>query len=431
MRNAIPGVRSHGGSALLLLLGALLGGCEAPGDARTSIEMWAMGREGEVVQALIPEFERRHPDIAVRVQQVPWSAAHEKLLTAFAGDTLPDVFQLGNTWVPEFATLRALAALDPWLGDARADYFPGILDTNVIDGRTYGAPWYVDTRVLFYRRDLLKQAGIHEFPRTWAQWSETLRRLKDRGPAGSHPILLALNEWEPPVILAVQRGAGLLRERAQFGDFGSPAFREAFAFYLEFFRRGHAPAAGAGRLANLYQDFARGEFAMFLSGPWSLGELGRRMPPRLRDSWMTAPLPGPDAQQPGVSLAGGASLVVSSRSRHPRAAWALIEFLCEPAQQLAFFRLSGDLPARRSAWLDPLLADDPRIGAFRQQLDHVAATPKIPEWERIAATISRYGEAVIRGGMTTDEALAALNRDVDAILEKRRWLLANRQAKDE
>jgi multiple sugar transport system substrate-binding protein len=49
----------------------------------------------------MPEFERRYPEIQVKVQQIPWSAAHEKLLTAYAGDAMPDVFQLGNTWIPE------------------------------------------------------------------------------------------------------------------------------------------------------------------------------------------------------------------------------------------------------------------------------------------------------------------------------------------
>ena len=51
-------------------------------------------------------------------------------------------------------------------------------------------------------------------------------------------------------------------------------------------------------------------------------------------------------------------------------------------------------------------------------------TPKIPEWERIASAIARYGEAAIRGEMDIDGALEALDRDVDRVLEKRRWLLA-------
>ncbi|HLY38165.1 MAG TPA: sugar ABC transporter sugar-binding protein, partial [Candidatus Binatia bacterium] len=61
--------------------------------------------------------------------------------------------------------------------------------------------------------------------------------------------------------------------------------------------------------------------------------------------------------------------------------------------------------------------------AFWLQLQHTRSTPKIPEWERIASKIMRYGEAAIRGDVGLDEALAALDHDVDAVLEKRRWLL--------
>ncbi len=102
----------------LLLAGlcaVLLAACAREQDPRQVVRFWAMGSEGEIVRQLIPEFERRHPDIRVEVQQLPWTAAHEKLLTAYAGDALPDVCALGNTWIPEFALLGALAPLDPHL----------------------------------------------------------------------------------------------------------------------------------------------------------------------------------------------------------------------------------------------------------------------------------------------------------------------------
>src|SRR5207249_8954935 len=122
--------------------------------------------------------------------------------------------------------------------------FPGILDTNVIDGVTYGVPWYVDTRVLFYRRDLLAAAGHPDPPRTWAAWSDAMARLKARAGPERYAILLPLREWQPPVILALQLGAGLLRDGDRYGDFRSPAFRRAFDFYLDLFRRGLAPGTG-------------------------------------------------------------------------------------------------------------------------------------------------------------------------------------------
>lgn len=412
---------------LLVILLVLLSGCYSTADQTVTVEFWAMGQEGEQVQALLPEFERRHPDIRVRVQQVPWSAAHEKLLTAYAGDAMPDVFQLGNTWIPEFVALRAIEPLDArlkaWPEAALNDYFPGILATNRLDGRTYALPWYVDTRLFFYRTDLLAAAGFAEPPTTWADWLRAMNALKGAAGSERYAILLPINEWQLPVILALQRGATLLRDRDQYGNFQEPSFREAFAFYLSLFTQGLAPPVSNAQMANLYQEFANGKFAIYVSGPWNIGEFGRRLPAAVQPHWDTAPLPA-FAGAAGVSLAGGASLALSRTSSRQEAAWALLAFLAEPAQQARFYQLTGDLPARQSAWRDPALAGNRHAQAFWRQLQNLRATPSIPEWERIANRIAYYAELAVRQDLSIDDTLAALDRDVDRILEKRRWLLS-------
>jgi multiple sugar transport system substrate-binding protein len=422
--------RRLAGPALICLLA--LTGCGEPADQRVTVDLWAMGREGEVVQELTREFERLNPGIEVRVQQIPWSAAHEKLLTAFAGDSMPDVFQLGNTWVPEFVALDAIAPLDERLAAspelARDDFFAGIVATNEIDGRLYGVPWYVDTRLLFYRTDILAQAGYPEPPRSWAEWQDAMAAIEQVAEPEADAILLPNNEWAPIVILALQQGATLLQGDAECGNFDAPAFRRALAFYLSMFEKGFASATASAQIANLYQEFASGRFSMYVSGPWNLGEFARRLPDALQDDWATAPLPAPDGGYPGVSLAGGASLAIHRGSPHQEVGWQLIEFLASTPQQVRFHQLSGNLPARTAAWQDPVLADDPRAQAFFEQLQHVRSTPKIPEWERIATAITRRVEQAVRRETTPDAALAALDAEVDAILEKRRWLLEREQA---
>ncbi len=415
--------------ALLLLL---LSGCRPEAEAPVVVELWAMGREGEVVQNLVGEFERRTPGVRVRVQQIPWSAAHEKLLTAYVGGTMPDIFQAGNTWIPELVALGALEPLNQRVAHSTtvraADFFPGILETNVIDAVTYGLPWYVDTRLLFYRTDILEQAGYAQPPTTWRTWLDAMTRIKERAGPDNYAILLPINEWQTPVILALQLDASLLRDNDQYGNFRSPEFRQAFAFYLDLFRRGLAPHSGEAQVANLYQDFANGYFLFYVSGPWNIGEFRSRLPATLSDRWSTAPLPSPDENRPGVSLAGGASLAILRTSNHKDAAWKLIEYLSQPEQQAEFYRLTGDLPSRQQAWTDAALAQDRYARAFWTQLQQVRSTPKIPEWERIANQITRHAEAAIRGTMSIDDALNGLDQDVDALLEKRRWMLRRARA---
>jgi multiple sugar transport system substrate-binding protein len=390
--------------------------------AQQPIRFWAMGREGEVLDELLAPLRREAPALRWRIERIPWSAAHEKLLTAFAGDATPDIAQLGNTWIAEMAAIGALQPLDRRAeaeGLRAADHFSGIWQTNRIDGTLWGLPWYVDTRLLFYRRDLFERAGVTTMPVDWAGFVNALDALQKSGVRS--PLLLPLAEPEPLLALALQQPEPLLRNGGRFGDFRSAGFQRALAFYLERFAKGHAPYVMNNQIANLWQEFGRGSFAAFISGPWNIGELDRRLPASLKTSWATAPLPGPDG--PGASIAGGSSLVMFRRSARKDDAMRVLAYLGRPEVQLRFHALTGNLPPRRATWAMPPLASHVPSRAFAEQLERARPTPAVPEWERIAQEMQLFAAKAHRDKTPIAEATAALDVRVDAILEKRRWML--------
>jgi multiple sugar transport system substrate-binding protein len=438
-----PRWRPHGPRHAWWLTGlfaatVLTAGCERAAPHTTQLTFWTIGREGEAVTRLLPAFERLHPDIHVDVQQLPLTAAHQKLLTAFAGGSTPDLSQLGNTWLPELAALRALEPLQSRVDSSGvvkpADYFASIWATNMIDGTLYGVPWYVDTRLLFYRRDLLKAAGFDHPPRDWAKWRRMLAALSD---PSQHRwgILLPTNEYEQLMSLALQQdygpnaGDGLLRDGGRYGNFESTGFRRALTFYVDTFRLHQAPPITNVEAGNPWTEFGRGVYAFYFSGPWNIGEFRARLPKTQQDAWATAPLPGPAGA--GIGAAGGSSLVLFRTSPHKAAAWALIEYLSEPAVQQQFYDLLGDMPPRRSSWAGGALRDDPQARAFREQLEHVRPTPAVPEWERIANEMQLVAAQVIAGELTIDQAVVEMDRRTDRILEKRRWVLDHPHPADE
>jgi multiple sugar transport system substrate-binding protein len=400
--------------------------CSRRSHGANTVRFWAVGREGEYAVELLQDFLRERPDIEVDVQKLPWTAAHEKLLTAYAGDTLPDLCSLGNTWIPEFHALNALAPLDAFASQSRDitldDYFPGILDSNRVAGALYGVPWYVDTRLLYYRRDILQKAGFNAPPTTWAEWEQMLGAIKAMVGHDRYSVLLPLNEFEPLLVLSLQQPSDLLRDNGRYGNFRSADFHRTLEFYASMFRRDWAPKMTNTQISNVWDEFARGLFTFYVSGPWNIGEFRRRLPRERQNDWATAPLPGPDG--PGVSTAGGSSLVMFKRSPRREAAWKLIEFLSESATMQRFHALTGDLPPRRSAWRSSELANDAPSQAFAQQLERVRAAPKIPEWERIFQEMQLMAERVVRRTQAPDAATAQLDAWVDTLLEKRRWLRA-------
>lgn len=400
--------------------------CSKTDSGLTEIIFWAMGAEGEQVAPLITRFEKQNPDIRVKVQSIPWSAAHEKLLTAFAGNSTPDVCQLGNTWIPEFQAIGALEQLDNYIRQSSvvdsSYFFPGIWNTNVINNKTWGIPWYVDTRLLFYRTDVLQQVGYDHPPQTWDQWLDISRKIKllSTQPARKYAVFFStiFNDWYVPVILILNNNGRLLTADNCQAAFDDPATIEALEFYIRFFKERLA-IRNMSEVSNIFQGFSDGFFSMMVTGPWNVNEIRKRLPD-FENRWGTAPMP---AAKNRNSVAGGSSLVVFKSSQNPEAAFRFIEYFSRAEIQLDFFHITRDLPSVTAAWESDLLKNDKKISAFYQQLLHVVPTPQIAEWEQVAVKLQQYLEQVIYNRISLKEAIERLNDDVDHILQKRRWLM--------
>jgi multiple sugar transport system substrate-binding protein len=243
-----------------------------------------------------------------------------------------------------------------------------------------------------------------------------------------HAILLPTDEYAQPLIFGIQKGSPLLTEEGTRGAFSGTPFLEATRFYIGFFRDGLAPPVANTQVANVYQEFDRGDIAMWITGPWNIGEFRKRIPRDRQRLWATAPLPAPRAEDyPGISWAGGSSLAVVAGSPRAAEAWRLIEYLSQPEQQLRFYELSGDLPAAIAAWEDPRLASDEKVAAFKTQLSRVAPMPAVLEWERISLKVAEHLEPAIHGRESAESALEDLDAEIDRILAKRRWILDQRE----
>lgn len=379
----------------------------------TDLSFWAMSYQGDYAPFLMTAFTAE-TGLTVDVQSLPWTASHEKLLTAFAGDALPDVLMLPNGWVDEFAMIGAIRQLP---SRALLDgVFPGV----VPDVRTpHAVPWSVAPRVQFFRRDLLAAAGWDVPARDWDGWRRMAAAIKRRSP-DDYVFLFLLNWPDDLLTMFTQMGGRVLRERDTRGNFATPEGRAALAYYKSLFDDGFAPVVASTEVQDQFAAFAQGQFAIWNSGPTTLLDMRRRgaeLPP---DRWGTARIAGPDG--PGAISTRDVSLCVSTRSRRPDDAWALLRHCTAPASERRFAGLIGSLPAREAAWSGlPFPADV--IAPFAAQARTVAGSPSIPEWEQIWEQVALYAERAIRGLMSVEETLAALDVRVDAILAKRRALV--------
>ncbi|OGV07295.1 MAG: hypothetical protein A2499_08015 [Stygiobacter sp. RIFOXYC12_FULL_38_8] len=406
--------------------------CSQQKSDKVEINFWAMGVEGETVAKLIPEFEKQNPNIKVKVLQIAWIAAHEKLITAFASETLPDVFQLGNTWIPEFEAISSIEPLNKFVSKSsvisKEKFFDGIWETNVLDSTVYGIPWYVDTRVMFYRTDILKAVGYNNAPKTWAELYDASKKIKQK--FNSYSFFIPTNEWLPFILFGLQNNAELLKNKNQYANFSSKEFKEAIVYLTKFYHEDLAPV-DMQQVLNVYQAFGEGFFSIYITGPWNVTEFQNRLPKDVQDKWMTAPLPSPNNEYPGYSLPGGSSIVLNAKSKNKEAAWKWIEFLSSYKTQYEFYKLVSSLPAVKKSWEYPEFVNDRYIKAFYDQLQRTKPAPKIPEWEQIVfqKVQQEMVEPIARKRISIDDALKKLDEDVNKVLEKRRYILSKKHAK--
>jgi multiple sugar transport system substrate-binding protein len=380
------------------------------GKAKGDITVWALGAEGEKLGEIAADFEAANPDAKVKVTVIPFDAAHNKISTAIAGGQTPDVSLVGTTWVPEFSATGALDATPTDLIDS-STFFEGSWSTTEVDGTSYGVPWYTETRLIYYRKDLAEKAGVTP-EAGWSQddFKAFTQAMQDKAGAKWGISLQpgGQGSWQTYMPFAWQRGAELV-DGEQF-SFNTPPMQEALDFYASFFEEGISPTDLAE--GGLETGFINGDIGAFVSGPWHMGILRDQGGPEFEDKWALAPMPTEEA---GTSFTGGGDLVVFKDSKNRDAAWKFVDFLTQPEQQQKLYELVGSLPAVQSTWESGELSTDPLLKAFGDQLQDAKSSPAIETWEQVAAPLDDAIEQVSLGTSEPDGALGSAEQKANSI----------------
>ncbi|MBC1500903.1 sugar ABC transporter substrate-binding protein [Listeria weihenstephanensis] len=400
---------------MVLTLGVALAGCGNSDDAADTkvLNVWAMGDEAKQLPKLAKEFEK-DTGIKVKVQAIPWANAHDKLLTAVASKSGPDVVQMGTTWMPEFVAAGALEDLDSYT-DKYAElegknFFDGSAKTTKFDDKTYAVPWYADTRVLFYRTDILKKEGYDHAPKTWDELSEVAKKLSDRGD-DMYGLNIDGKEQSLGFMFGRQNGSPLFDD-ANKPVFNKKPFVDSVSYLNSFFQNGSAPKAELG--LDVAQTFGGDAIIpMFISGPWMVKAVKDTVPD-IDGKWATAVLP---AKENNTSSLGGANLAVFKYGKNKDDAGKFLQFMSKPETQLKWMELTNSLPTVQKSWENETLKDDPFYKIFGEQMANAEPMPLIPEFEEIAQAYMKNFEQIYRGGADVQDQMDNFNKEVNTILK--------------
>ncbi len=361
---------------------------------KTVVNMWIMPNSGtpdEDLMSVLEPFLEANPDIEVVPTVLDWGSAWTKLTTAATSGEGPDITQLGTTQIAAIAAMGALEDLTPIydrFGGEEA-FIPASLPTTQILGsgeERYAAPWFIDSRALFYRKDICEAAGVNpetDFE-TWDSFKVALTKMKDVEVEGKKVPALGMpgkNDWNvihnyAPWIWGA--GGDFIAEDNKTSIVNSEAAYEGVKYYSELAIEGLMSMSSLEKnSAEIEALFNAGEFATMFSGAYEIATL-RREQPELAEMVGTAPFPaGPKGR---FAFFGGSGLTVFKNSKNKEAAFKVIEFLMTTEAQVAYQELCGNLPTVNAAYDTSFISDEPMREAFKEQLESGKAYPSVAGW---------------------------------------------------
>ncbi|WP_017651276.1 ABC transporter substrate-binding protein [Fortiea contorta] len=379
-----------------------------------NIEFWTMQLQPQFTdyfQSLIATFESQNPGIKVKWVDIPWTAMENKILTAVSAKTPPDVVNLNPDFASQLAGRNAWLDLDTKVSpEVRSSYLPNIWQASTLNGKSFGIPWYLTTRLTIYNTDLLKQAGVSKTPSTYAELAQVAQQVKDK--TGKYAFFVTFVPQDSGEVLQsfVQMGATLV-DTAGKAAFNSPQGKAAFQYWVDLYKKGLLPrealTQGHRHAIDLYQA---GETALLASGPEFLKTIANNAPKIAQNSAIAPQLTG-DTGKKNVAVM---NIVVPRESKQPDAAVKFALFVTNDENQLAFAKAANVLPSTVKALSDSYFKDVSTNASSVEKARFVSAqqlqqaeilTPPLKDIKKLQKAIYENLQAAMLGEKTVDKAV--------------------------
>jgi multiple sugar transport system substrate-binding protein len=409
------------------------------------VRMWVMNNGPDPVadtEEIVAPFEKQS-GIDVKVQLVGWDVQFDRIRNAAVSGKGPDVTQAGTTQVPFFAALGGFEDLSDRVTDIGGEdaYAPGVWQTTQVAGRDgdYAVPWFTEARSIYYRKDLLKKAGVD--PATaftdWDAFRSTLQKLKDSGAvdnkktyAFGSPGKQAFDLVHHVMPFVWDAGGAELNEDATESTINSSEAQEGVEFIADLVPEGLFDVTALEKDGQQVEDsFKGGRLAVWIGGPWVLATIPRKdddvWAPEARNNVGVAPMPaGPSGD--AYTFVGGSNLMMFKSSENKDAAWELMKFLSEDGTQTAYADLMGMFPARLGPQ-EKAGQKDPNYEAFYKAIQDGRTYAPIPQWGQVeTAYRTRFGNILdmAAGHGKDDYSPEAVAKELDEAAKEANGLLA-------
>lgn len=386
-----------------------------PTQSVVQLSFWSgfTGGNAAGFKAMIDEFNATHPYIQVAMDPQPWDTIAQKLPTAIASDSGPDLAtpDFNQATLLQYVSNDLALPLDAVFGDT-GDLVPtgvipsSILSASTVDGKVYSAPATYTTLMLYYNKELLKAAGIDGPPKTMEELQKNAVALTGDGVYGiALPDHNTIANW-PILIWAdggdiVRNGCSALADDATIG---------AVSKWSELIQTEQiSPVGLTGQDAS--NLFSAGKAGFVINGPNAAAGFKQ-----VDVEFDVAPVPTGSTGAP-VTLASTIPIIVSANTKHPAEAQEFLRWWLSPDAQLQLALQTGAGPVRTDIAGDPSLQEDALLRAFASQVPNGRLLlPTEPDFGKINANI--FVPAIQAAQRTADVAsvLKDASKQLDDLL---------------
>ncbi|MGI6149688.1 MAG: ABC transporter substrate-binding protein [Limnochordia bacterium] len=402
-------------------------------SARTTLTFWKHVHPpaDALLKEIIAEFEAENPDIKIVVETVPHDQYIPKLLTAMTSGGGPDLFDLSDTDVTAFMKRNVFAPITyEALGFASQDeyesqWLPTSLDSFKNDkGEICGLPFEYNSWQLFINELHFEEAGLDpekDAPKTWDDFLELAPKLTvtengrivRQGMAWPYGLAAGwyLLNFEPIVL---QYGGSILSEDGTRAALDSEAALKAAQIWYDTVHtyKVTSPLVGVSSSANPNQDFADGNVAMWISGPWAAATL--EVNPEVYNNYRVVNLPQADPDNP-IFMTSAWAWFVAATSKHKEAAWKFIDFASQRQPQW-LDRAGYIIP--REGWFDtPEALAFKDLDVFLYGMANGRPRVQTEHYSEVGAALQRALDRIVMEGVKPADAMKQAQQEIDRVLQ--------------
>lgn len=381
---------------------------KASKEGRQEITFWhymSEDKEGKYVVQAVEEFNNSQDEIYVTAQYLPREELMKQYTIGVVSGELPDCGMVDNPDHNSYASMGVFEdIIDLYKSWPEANFMEGSINSCYYEGKLYGLPWGNNCLGLFYNREMLKAAGV-EVPATWSELEAACEKLTTDKVKGL--AISAIGNEEG----TFQYMPWLLSSGGSVTDLTSEGSRKSMTFLQGLIEKGYISRECVNwTQADAEKQFASGQAAMMINGPWQFSSLEQDAPGL---DYRVSKVPKADD---GVyaSVLGGENLAIC-KDANVEASWKFLTWMSSKEKSQEICKAMGRFSPRADVDIQVMFADDPLNSVFAEVMPDAQSRGPSPDWPEMSAAIYTAQQEVFTGQKDVDTAMADAQAKIDKI----------------